>query len=118
MSSSSMGIKVRASMKRAVVSMPLRPLVSLEKICWGLRFRKGIRDRGTEAIPYFRDRFDLYNHLNDFVLRRAPVDFLEFGVFRGESIRAWTSLTRIPIPASSDLTSSRGCQRNGSMSVR
>src|SRR5438270_7095361 len=91
-----MGIKVRASMKRAVVSVPLRPLVSLEKICWGLRFRKWIRVKGTEAVPYFRDRFDLYNHLNEFVLRRAPVDFLEFGVFKGESIRAWMLLNKNP----------------------
>ena len=33
--------------------MPLAPLASLEKICWGLRFRKWLRDQGTETVPYF-----------------------------------------------------------------
>jgi hypothetical protein len=92
MSSGTLGIKVRAGVKRAVVSVPMAPLVSLEKICWGLRFRKWIKDQGTENVPYFLDRLDLYKYINDTVLNNAAVDFLEFGVSTGESIRAWMSL--------------------------
>ncbi len=91
-SSGTVGVKVRAGIKRAVVSMPLAPLASLEKICWGLRFRKWLRDQGTEAVPYFPDRLDLYEYVNQAVLKGEAVDFLEFGVSTGESIRAWMRL--------------------------
>lgn len=83
MSSSSIGIKVRAGMKRAVVSMPLAPLASLEKICWGLRFRKWFRDQCTESVPYFPNRLDLYRYINENVSQGTAIDFLEFGVAKG-----------------------------------
>jgi len=92
-SSGTIGIKVRAGVKRAVVSMPVAPLVSLEKICWGLRFRKWLKDQGTETVPYFPKRLDLYEFINETVLKRAAIDFLEFGVSTGESIRAWMRLS-------------------------
>jgi O-methyltransferase len=91
-SPSTIGIKVRAGMKRAVVSMPLAPLASLEKICWGLRFRKWRRDQGTESVPYFPNRLDLYKYINETVSQGTAIDFLEFGVATGESIRAWMHL--------------------------
>jgi O-methyltransferase len=91
-STGTIGIRVRAGMKRAVVSMPLEPLASLEKVCWGLRFRKWRRDQRTENVPYFPNRTDLYEYVNGTVLHRAAIDFLEFGVSTGESMRAWLGL--------------------------
>jgi O-methyltransferase len=91
-SPSAIGTKVRAGMKRAVVSMPLAPLASLEKICWGLRFRKWLREHSTEKVPYFPNRLDLYEYINETVSQGAAIDFLEFGVATGESIRAWMRL--------------------------
>lgn len=96
MSSGTIGVKVRAGIKRAVVSMPLAPLASLEKICWGLRFRRWLRDQCTEAVPYFTNRSDLYKYINETVMQGAAIDFLEFGVSTGESIRAWMRLNSNP----------------------
>ena len=42
------------------------------------------------------DRFELYRYLNTEVLRDGPIDYLEFGVYRGESIRTWAALNRNP----------------------
>jgi len=91
-SSTSIGVRVRAGIKRAVVRMPVAPLVSLEKVCWGLRFRKWLKDQGTETVPYFPNRLILYEYINETVLKRAAIDFLEFGVSTGDSIRAWMRL--------------------------
>lgn len=40
----------------------------------------------------FATRRDLHHHVNQ--LLGGPVDYLEFGVYRGESIRMWTNLNR------------------------
>ena len=34
-------------------------------------------------------RFALYDHLNGDVLRNAPIDYMEFGVWQGASIKHW-----------------------------
>jgi O-methyltransferase len=34
----------------------------------------------------------MYKHVSTEIIRDAPIDFLEFGVYRGESIREWASL--------------------------
>jgi hypothetical protein len=38
----------------------------------------------------FSRRIDLYSYLNEWLA--CPIDYLEFGVWRGESIRAWARL--------------------------
>ena len=43
----------------------------------------------TEAYSVFESRYLMYEHLNAEWLYNAPIDFLEFGVFKGESIRYW-----------------------------
>ena len=83
-------------MKRAVRNTPLPPMVFLEKICWGLRFRKLITRATGEVIPYFQDRFQLYAYLHKFVLNEAAMDYLEFGVAMGHSIAEWMRLNTQP----------------------
>jgi hypothetical protein len=46
--------------------------------------------------PYFSDRFQLYEHVHAKLIGREPVDYLEFGVYRGNSIRKWISLNPHP----------------------
>jgi len=40
----------------------------------------------------FQDRYKLYDYLNGEILKNCKIDFLEFGVFKGESIRYWSSI--------------------------
>jgi hypothetical protein len=69
-------------------------MVLLEKICCGLRFKEW--RRRAQEVPYFQERFDLYAHLEKSVLKQAPIDYLEFGVAKGGSIREWMRLNTQP----------------------
>lgn len=45
--------------------------------------------------PVFRTRSDLYRYVAD-MIGPAPIDYLEFGVHQGESIREWAALNANP----------------------
>lgn len=40
----------------------------------------------------FPDRFSLYEYLNKDVIRNEPIQYLEFGVSKGNTIRKWTEI--------------------------
>ena len=42
------------------------------------------------------DRFELYRVVQFSVIRDEPIDFLEFGVFRGNSLQEWSALNEHP----------------------
>jgi hypothetical protein len=44
--------------------------------------------------PTFAQRTELYEYLNREVLGGGAIDYLEFGVFQGESIRYWSTMNR------------------------
>jgi len=46
--------------------------------------------------PAFPEREQLYDYLREQVLGGAPVDYLEFGVYKGESIAYWLSKDKHP----------------------
>jgi hypothetical protein len=50
--------------------------------------------RDANPCPYFRERAELYGYVQNTYLNREPVDYLEFGVFKGASIREWLSLNK------------------------
>jgi len=39
-----------------------------------------------------KNRMSLYKYLSENIICGGPIDYLEFGVFRGDSIRAWADL--------------------------
>ncbi len=45
------------------------------------------RKEHRETYPVFPKRYELYQHLIDKVLNNVPINYLEFGVFRGASIK-------------------------------
>jgi O-methyltransferase len=49
----------------------------------------------SQAAPSFKDRFAMYAHVNS-LLNGQAIDYLEFGVFEGESIRAVADLNKHP----------------------
>jgi hypothetical protein len=44
----------------------------------------------------YKDRRILYTHVHNAVIRSGPMDFFEFGVFRGESFRTWMEINTHP----------------------
>ena len=46
-------------------------------------------------VPLFAQRIEVYHHVAG-LLGPGPIDYLEFGVHRGESIRQWSELNRHP----------------------
>jgi hypothetical protein len=52
--------------------------------------------RTNRPFPSFTNRFQLYDHIQSQILGVEPIDYLEFGVFRGESIFKWAKLNSHP----------------------
>lgn len=80
---------LRAVLKRTLArclpdSHRLRALLHLPKLDRFLRSHR--------PYPSFARRYDLYDHLAATHLRGAPVDYLEFGVWKGRSIEYWSRL--------------------------
>jgi len=48
--------------------------------------------RNTHPCPEFTDRLEMYRHINKDTIKGNAIDYLEFGVFRGESMRSWVKL--------------------------
>ena len=90
------GVKrqIRRSLKKLVGESGLPRSHALDVANGLLRYGAWLRERGVPAT--FPDRFGLYRHLREAVCGDAPVDYLEFGVYRGESLREWTRLVSHP----------------------
>lgn len=43
-------------------------------------------------LPYFSHRYELYEYLNRQIIHQSPIDYLEFGVFKGASFKKWVQL--------------------------
>jgi len=47
-----------------------------------------------EHYPFFKNRYELYNFVSSEIVREEPITYLEFGVFKGLSIKYWVSLNK------------------------
>jgi hypothetical protein len=47
-------------------------------------------------IPTFEHLYDFYRYVHDEVCSGTAIDFLEFGVYEGNSIRFWSQMDRDP----------------------
>lgn len=50
----------------------------------------------SPTTPRFNHRFRMYDHLQAAVLGDEPIDYLEFGVYKGESMSYWTGIHAHP----------------------
>ena len=48
--------------------------------------------KNSGQYPFFEHRFEMYDYINNEVLKNGKIDYLEFGVFQGESIRYFSEL--------------------------
>jgi hypothetical protein len=54
------------------------------------------RLRDSQPCRQCSSRDEMYGYINASVLKSHPIDFLEFGVFQGESLRVWSGLSKDP----------------------
>jgi O-methyltransferase len=47
-------------------------------------------------VPIFRRLYDFYHHVHDDICGGTAIDFLEFGVYKEQSIRFWSQMNRDP----------------------
>jgi O-methyltransferase len=80
--------------KFAVVASPLRLPRLLASVDQLFRLRDYVRSSGLLASPYFSSRYQLYDHVHQTIVGESPIDYLEFGVFTGMSMRHWVSLNK------------------------
>jgi hypothetical protein len=86
----SFAYKVRNRVKQAIVSYG-PDSHRLELVAALPRLRTWRAERIDAGTALFAKRFDLYDHLQP-VVGDGPIDYLEFGVYRGESILRWADL--------------------------
>lgn len=84
------------SAKRAVGESGITPLHNLEYFSGLLRMGEWLRQREAHSQPYFKSRTELFEYVNSEILRGQPVNYLEFGVYQGASIRDWSSQNKSP----------------------
>ena len=71
--------------------MRLRPSYTLFTLHELLEFDAWRRANRLDTVPWFESRYDMFAHVHA-TLNGEPIDYLEFGVFQGESIRRWIGL--------------------------
>jgi O-methyltransferase len=82
--------------KLAVVHSSIRLPRMLGSIYQLFRLSDFVRDSHLRESPHFSRRYQLYGHVQDKLIGDAPVDYLEFGVWKGESILKWSEINRHP----------------------
>lgn len=60
------------------------------------QFQKFAHESGIFSCPSFQHRSEIYKYLLDNFIGAEPIDYLEFGVFKGASLRLWVGLNTHP----------------------
>jgi O-methyltransferase len=68
----------------------------LDRVNWMARWSQTAKD--NVQCPKFASREEMYLHLSSTLLGggQAPIDYFEFGVARGDSLRSWCALNSHP----------------------
>jgi O-methyltransferase len=84
------GYKLRAKVKNILSKI----LPDNNKLQYLINLPKFDKWKKNHREPYniYQTRYDLYDYLNLKVLKNRPIDYVEFGVFRGESIQHWLTI--------------------------
>src|SRR5262245_60358582 len=76
--------------------VPVRPRPLLFTLLHLLEFGAWRRATGFDDLIRLTDREELFAHVHRLVPSGEPIDYLEFGVWRGQSISRWAALNRHP----------------------
>ncbi len=84
-------MKAKVALARILPDSPrLDTLVNLPKVeSWR-------KEHVLPGTPEFDEREEMFAHLQSDLIGEQPIDYLEFGVFKGDSIRLWSELNAHP----------------------
>lgn len=85
-------MNLNVAVKKFLLSSRVPPSYFLECFSQLLRLGAYVRSSGLKDTPRFPDRYALYEHIQKNLIRSEPIDYLEFGVFYGVSIKRWAEL--------------------------
>jgi O-methyltransferase len=80
--------------KRAAAALVGRHGRVFEALGGNARLRQWLSE--NKPFPSFPDRYQLYHQIQAQVLGAEPIDYLEFGVSRGDSILKWADINSHP----------------------
>ena len=83
------------SKKRLAAKLFPRHIGLLEKINANALFARWLSEQQGRVVA-FENVYDLYHYINKEVCGEGAIDFLEFGVYKGNSIRLWSEMNRDP----------------------
>ena len=70
----------------------IRPLKSLSVVDNSLKYGNWIKNHDFVVLDPPRE--NLYNYLDNSILKNCAIDYLEFGVYNGDSLKKWASLNK------------------------
>jgi hypothetical protein len=83
-------MNVRKTIKKMLVYSPVKYCERLDALLRLTLLKPWIEKH--QPHPYFAARRHLYAHVAETVIGNIPLSFLEFGVYQGASLQAWTKL--------------------------
>jgi hypothetical protein len=96
-----------------IVKFPFSAPQSVFKIYQLGQYRKFLRNSGIQNYPLLEDRNALYEYIHKNHVGGSAIDYLEFGVFEGESIKKWMELNAHQDSRFLDLTVLKDYRRIG-----
>lgn len=81
---------IRKTIKKMLVYSPIKYCERLDALLRLTLLKPWIEKH--QPHPYFAVRGRLYAHVAETVIGNIPISFLEFGVYQGASLHAWTKL--------------------------
>jgi len=85
---------VALSLKRSVVTQIFRYSEILERLNWTARWAASVKSSGQ--CPMFDTRERMYSHVNASLGNGSPIDYFEFGVADGDSLKSWCAIHSHP----------------------
>ncbi len=86
--------RTTAYLRERFTTCGLKPSYRVEILNLLLEFGQWLKK--NEFKVTFESRYDLYQYINNQVVKNAPIDYLEFGVWYGRSIEYWAQLNSAP----------------------
>jgi len=89
-----MGTDFKVMIKKAIALSGVKPSYHCDFLNGVLKL--GAWARENKNLAAFGHRYDLYAYINNDLLQNQPIEFLEFGVYKGDSIKEWLRINTHP----------------------
>jgi len=75
--------------KLAAILYP-KPIKAFDQLNWNAKYFRWIKAQGN--LPSLKTKLDFYKYINEEIIKKEAIDYLEFEVYRGASIKKWTEI--------------------------